>query len=428
MEFSNISKLQHEFRPTILHLLNTSLPNLSGYSIRTQNILRHLKDYCSLYAMTEPRFLPNRNPDLIDNIFYYRYPPISGINYFFNPTIQKIIKKAKINNWYYQTLFKNASLVLRNFLNTYPIDIIHIHSSSFYGKYGGKVAKEYKIPFIYELRGFLEDTHVGLGILKENSFIYHRKQEKTYSILKKADVIITLGEPMKNELICHGFDKNKIIIIPNGVNTQKFKPIPPNLHLKKNLSIENDYILGYIGSIRRIEGIEILLMALKLIKKKINNIKLLLIGPYNYDYLQDLITLTEKLNIKKNILIIGKIPNSRIQEYYSILDICIIPRLNLKVNRLVTPLKPLEVMAMGKVLITSNLPALRELVKPKISGILFEAENHQDLSEKILEVLNDENKRNNLGKSARQFVEDNYDWKIIIKKYFSIYQELINKR
>lgn len=232
---------------------------------------------------------------------------------------------------------------------------------------------------------------------------------------------------MKNELIHQGIEKSKIKIIPNGVNTQIFQPMPRNLSLMRFLSIEKDYIIGYIGSIRRIEGIEILLMALKLIKKKLNNIKLLLIGPYNHDYLQDLKILIEKLDIKKNVLIIGKIPSLRIQEYYSILDICIIPRLNLSVNRLVTPLKSLEAMAMGKVLITSNLPALRELVKPKISGVLFETENHQDLAEKIFEILNDENKRKQLGKKAREFVEQNYDWKIIIKKYYSTYQELINQ-
>lgn len=424
MEIKSRLNLGNGSKLKILHLLTISLPKLAGYSIRTHNILKYQSNYCFPYAITEPDFLPKKTPDIIDNIIYYRHPPTLGFNCFFNQQVKKMTRKFKVYDWYYRTLFRKNLLFLKKLLKCYPTDIIHVHSSTFYGTFGGLIAKKNKIPFIYELRGFLEDTHVGLGILKENSMLYQRRQAKRRSLLQKANIIVTLGRSMKNELINQGIDGNKISIIPNGVNVEIFRPMTPNLSLKRKLSLEKEFIIGYIGSIRRIEGIEILLKALKIIKERISKIKLLLVGPYDPLYFNDLNILIEKLSIKKNVLFLGKIPNSEIENYYSIIDIIIIPRLNLKVNRLVTPLKPLEAMAMGKVLIVSNLPALRELVKSKISGILFQPENSQDLAGKILEYLIDQDARNHLGKRAREFVKNKFNWKIIIKEYISLYKKL----
>ena len=93
---------------------------------------------------------------------------------------------------------------------------------------------------------------------------------------------------MKKELISQGVDKNKIKIVPNGVDTKKLYPKPPKISLKEKLSIKNEKILGYVGSIRRIEGIEILLKAMKVIKKEINDVILLIVGPGDPIYINEL--------------------------------------------------------------------------------------------------------------------------------------------
>ena len=420
LNLSNESKLK------ILHLLTISLPKLAGYSIRTHNILKYQSDYCFPFALTEPDFLPKKTPDIIDNIIYYRHPPTSAYNCFFNQRIKKMTRKLKINKWYYRTLFRKNLFFLKKLLNFYPADIIHVQSSTFYGTFGGLIAKKLKIPFIFEVRGFVEDTHIGLGILKEGSFQYNNRKRARLKIIKKADVIVTLSYPMKKELISQGIEDNKIKIIPNGVNIEKFLPKSQYISLKHKLGLKNEKILGYIGSIRRIEGIEILLQAIKIIKQKVKDITLLIIDPGDPIYIKELRTITEKLDIKNNIKFIGSVPNNEIDDYYSIVDICIIPRLNLRVNQFVTPLKPLEAMAMGKLLITSDLPALRELVKPKISGELFEAENYKELAEKLLFYLNNQEMINKIGKKARDYVVTHYSWNNIIKKYLSLYNSLTN--
>lgn len=134
----------------------------------------------------------------------------------------------------------------------------------------------------------------------------------------------------------------------------------------------------------------------------------------------------EKLKIKNDVIFTGKVPHEEIKRFYSIIDIFILPCLNIRVNRLVTPLKPLEVMAMGKVLLASDLPALKELIIPNISGDLFEAENAKALAIKIEEYLKNTDKVNKLKQAAREYVVNNYSWFEIIKKYNSIYEKLIN--
>jgi len=413
-------------KPKILHLLNVSLPNLSGYSIRSHNILKHQRKYCHIYAITGPAYIQKKTPDNIENILYFRFLPTKGYHLFFNPKIIKIVKKAQILNWYYRIIFKNTLFSLKKLITFYKPDILHVHSSHFYGYYISKIAKKLNIPFIFEVRGFLEDTHVGLGTLKQGSLQYNNKKKFRLKIIKKADVIITLGRAMKKELISQGVDKYKIKIVPNGVDTKELHPKPPKISLKEKLNIKNEKILGYIGSIRRIEGIEILLKAMKVIKKEINDVILLIVGPGDPIYINELKNISKKLKINNCVKFLGPVPNSEISDYYSIVDICVIPRLNLRVNQLVTPLKPLEVMAMGKVLLVSDLPALRELVKPKISGDVFEVENSQDLSEKILKYLSDEKTMKQIGKTARKYVVDNYDWAKVIKKYIILYKNLLN--
>ena len=191
-------------------------------------------------------------------------------------------------------------------------------------------------------------------------------------------------------MINRAFGNTKIsnYIVPNAVDTQKFVPIEPNQHLKLKLNYKTEKIIGYIGSIRRIEGIEILFKSFALLKKKINDIKLLIVGPDNpRGYIKLLENYSIRLNIEKDVIFTGKVPYNEINKYYSIIDIFVIPRLNLRENRLVTPLKPLEVMAMEKLLFASDIPALRELIKHNISGILFETENERNLAESIEKYL-----------------------------------------
>lgn len=411
----------------ILHLLSSSLPKVSGYAIRSHNILRSQKNYVNPYGLTAPRSFHNNKIDIIDGIKYYRYPYNPGIRLFVEPKISKKLRIDKAYDYYYRTLFKCPLKFLRKVVDHLGINIIHGHSTEKFAKFGDIIAKERKIPFIYEVRGFLEDTHVGLGTIKFGSREYQKRKLKETLLMKKADMIITLGEAMRNDIAKRGILKRKIIVVPNGVNTEILKPKLPNMLLKKELGIVKKRVIGYIGSVRRIEGIEYLLRAISILKKRKEDVFLLIVGSYDPIYFSELNLIIKKLGITNSVKFTGLVPNSVISDYYSIIDIIVIPRKNLRVNRLVTPLKPLEAMALERIVLTSDLPALREMVKPNISGDIFEAENTLDLVDKIFKYLNDPLARNRLGKLAREYVLNNYDWNNLAEKYVLLYSNLLGK-
>lgn len=415
------------YKPNVLHLLHKSFPEYVGYTIRSQFILSHQKKFANPYALTRPFFIRKNNFDSFDKVIYFRYPRNFFEEFIHYLCFYKYFNLEKYFNRIYYDILKIPKKFIIKLVNHYKIDIIHGHTSFLFSNLGQIVANKKTLPFIYEIRGFWEDTMVALELIKENEKTYNLLQQKQTNLMKKSDAIVTLGKMMKRELINRGVDEKKIYIVPNAVDIESFQPNPPDSELKKNLNINNNYIIGYIGSIREIEGIEILINAISIVRREIKSIKLLLVGGYNKSYYFRLEKLIEELKLKDTIIFTGQIALTEINRYYSIVDIIVIPRINTRINRIVTPLKQLEAMAMKKVVIASDLPALRETIKPEVSGDLFEPENFEDLARKIIYYLNNRILREKLGQSARNFVKQNYDWKLIIDKYHIIYEKLLKK-
>lgn len=96
---------------------------------------------------------------------------------------------------------------------------------------------------------------------------YIEWRNKEDYLMKKANLVMILGEMMKKELLNRCIDKNKIYIVLNGVNTKIFRPQMPNLNLKRNLNVYRKQIIGFVGSVRKLEGIEILIKALEIVKR-----------------------------------------------------------------------------------------------------------------------------------------------------------------
>ncbi len=414
------------FKPKVLHLLNKSFPEYVGYTIRSHYILFHQKKFAHPYALTRPFFIRKNEADFFETVIYIRYPRNFGKEVvhklcYYHP---KIIK-------YYNLVYYSYLQIPKKFIEKIvikkDIDLIHGHTPYIFSSLGEKVAHKNRIPFVYEVRGLWEDTNVILGLYKENDSKYLEMRQQETDLMKKADAVITLGNLMKKELINRGIEKDKLYVIPNAVDIESFQPIPSDMKLKKTFEIENKHIIAYIGSIREIEGIETLIKTISVVRNELKDIILLLVGGYDRRYYVKLQNLIKKLSLDQVVLFTGNVPPSEINRYYSIADIIVIPRINSRLNRIVTPLKQFEAMAMKKVVIASDLPALREVIKPGISGDLFEPEDINELAKKILYYLTNQKERNKLGDSARNFVKENYDWNIVIDKYRFLYENLLKK-
>jgi PEP-CTERM/exosortase A-associated glycosyltransferase len=394
----------------ILHILHHLSPE-DGYAVRSNYIIENQSQHNKLCVLISPFDAESKKGRLValDNVKYCHFQR------------NKVMSIRYVGRRYRDYRFKKniAKIVKQD-----DIDIIHAHSPAYCPQQAYKISKARNIPLIYEVRGVWEDTNAALGGLKENSEQYNAIKTAENDIMKKADCIITISEGLKNDIILRDVDKDKIYVVPNGVDTDKFVPIKRDERLVVKHDLAESAVVGYIGSIRRLEGIEYLIKAMSNVLKTNNNAKLLLIGGGESEYIEELKTLSKDLGIAKKILFIDGVSHNEILNYYSLVDIMVIPRIRKRVTELVTPIKPLEAMAMEKLVICSDVGGLMELITDNETGILFEAEDAFELSNKINHFIENEDKRNKIGKTARKYVVAERNWKNITRKYNDIYGQM----
>ena len=252
----------------ILHLLKISFPKVSGYNVRSHYILKKQKKFANPFALTSPFFRRENKIEIIEGVKYYRYPKGTKVSLLNHPWLLDYLIPAKLINRLYFDGLKIPIPFLEKLVREKNIHLIHGHTNQRFSRYGQMIAKKLGIPFIYEVRGFWEDSLVIQTNLKALGYQYFKIRRKETKLMKKADAIITLGHMMKNEIVSRKISKKKIYIIPNAVDTNLFKPIPANKMIIQKLKLENKIVIAYIGSIRKLEGIEILIKAFKEVRRK----------------------------------------------------------------------------------------------------------------------------------------------------------------
>jgi len=426
----------------VLHILHESLPLISGFTIRSKYIFRHQKDFAKVFVFTTFNFKRNKNLEIIDNTPYFRMN--KGISIFLRKYNKFIIRLSNVIYKFYNiNLEKRLGALLyfpvsmftqyyiKKIVKFYKIDIIHQHSQYQIGKYSFKVAEKLKIPYVYEVRGFIEESMLAtsknrrLVNRKSLKFIYYRIKDRETEVLKLSDSIVTLSEPMKEELNKRGINKEIIHVIPNCIDPIILKSINIESNLKEKLKLSTDLIIGYFGQLRWLEGIDILIKAIpKILEKKID-IKVLLIGNIGQNYFNYLDQLIKQLNLSKYIIFLDALPHEELLKYYSIVDMMVLPRLNTRVTRIVTPLKPLEAMGFKTLVVASNLPALKYTIMDGNTGVLFDPANSNDLASKISYYFTHLDKKREIEDFAYDFVLNNFSWKNIVLKYRKVYLNLL---
>ena len=212
--------------------------------------------------------------------------------------------------------------------------------------------------------------------------------------------------------------------MPNAVDSSKFKIAPKDKKLESELGFEGKVVIGYIGSFVEYEGLDLLLEACSIIKEKHGDIfRLLLVG--DGDTMRLLRRTARFLQLEDQVVFTGRIPHDDVQRYYSLIDIAPLPRKGLRVCELVSPLKPFEAMGAGKVLITSSVQALAEIVEDGVTGMIFEKDNSEDLAIKLETAILDEELRKNIGGNANKWVIENHSWDVISQRVTSLYDKIL---
>ncbi len=397
----------------ILHVLDHSKPYYSGYAFRSDYILRNqIKHGLDVLVVTSPKHKKSSvSCEEIKRVKYYRTFPSRFNSIFSIPFLRELIQISK--------MIKK----IRKICKMEKVDLVHAHSPSLNGIAAYFAVKKLGIPIVYEVRAFWEDAAVCHGTFKPNSIRYHLSKIIETKLYSRVNRVFTICESMKRDIVERGFPDEKITVIPNGVDAAKFLPSEPDDDIKLKLSLKGKIILGYIGSFYKYEGLEDLISMMKILKNERSDVKLLLIGDGpEYRKINKLIS-SNKLS--DFIVLTGKIPHNAILKYYSVIDIFIYPRKKTRLTELVTPLKPLEAMAMGKIVIGSDVGGIRELIDHENTGIIYHSGEIMELKNNIIKILNNKTDTEKLRKNARDYVEKNRDWFKITESYIDAYRLLV---
>lgn len=303
------------------------------------------------------------------------------------------------------------------------IEIIHAHTPYRVGLPALKAARLLNLPFVYEMRGMWEETAVANGRWRRNGPAYSRFQKFETKVLTKADSVICISETLKKEAIRRGVDASKITIVTNAVErnmlvdkkeSSKFNDAVKSLNTK-----DSTKVVGYIGSLREMEGVDFTALAVSKLIEMGHDVRFFALSGSSGQI--ELTNYCNRLGIGDVSVIMGPVPHEEVAKFYDLIDIFVVSRPDKIVTRLVTPLKPFEAMIMGKTVVATNLPAIAEIVQDKQTGLLFEADNIESLVSSIESCLEDEEMCTQLGQSAHRWVTENRTWDRVVKNTANAY-------
>ncbi|UVI36676.1 glycosyltransferase family 4 protein [Brevibacterium spongiae] len=401
-----------------LHVLTNSLPHTrSGYAYRSHLILTTLKDAGHrVAATTRPSYpvtigrLSGDMVETVDGVDYLRDVPLRPAA---TPTARLEEQAAWIAN---QALERQ-------------VDLLHTTTHYVNGLATGAAARAIGLPWVYEVRGVLEETWAAAGstpaerTARRESQRFALMRSKEIEIASAADAVITLGETMREHLIAGGVPAESITLIPNSVseavvNTDTSRT-PAETRTRLGLP-EDGIWVGTAASIVGYEGLDDLVDAVALARRQGTDVRLLIAG--DGVALPELRERAEALGDKA--VFTGRVSQTQAIEHQLALDAIVVPRKDEPVCRLVTPIKPIEAMGLGRPVVISDLPALRELV-PESAGLCTPPQEPQRLAEALSELACDDSARENYGQNGRAHVLATRRWKEIGRRYGQVYSRLM---
>jgi PEP-CTERM/exosortase A-associated glycosyltransferase len=305
-------------------------------------------------------------------------------------------------------------------------DVLHAHSPILNGIPALWAGYKLGIPVVYEIRAFWEDAAVDHGTYSQNSWKYKLVKTLEKWVCLKAKSVAVLCEGLKEDLIKRGIPFEKITVVPNGVNPDDFEHPEPDEEFIRKWNLGDKKIIGFIGSFYRYEGLDLLIGAFDRLRATQQDIVLLLVGGGEME--AELKKQIERLHLKEKVIMPGRISHDCIPAIYALVDILAYPRYSMRLTELVTPLKPLEAMAMGKALVASDVGGHRELIRHGHTGLLFPAGNVSSLTDTLKCLIDDVRLRQDLQTQGLAWVQQEYNWDKTTAVYEEFYSQALERK
>jgi glycosyltransferase involved in cell wall biosynthesis len=396
-----------------LHMLQRTLPyHTAGGSYRTHHTAVAQKAAgLDPHMVTELGFpwsmgvIDPPERDVLDGIPYRRLrdpaPQESGLDRFLQRSLEALIDlTAELR----PSVLHPASI--------YPNPLLALELRRTFGR-----------PVVYEVRGFPEDRLMRRPGSRAMHDRHVGRRELENYCMREADRVVTLAEVMKEHMISRGIDPAKIVVIPNAVDTDKLRPATRHEGLARQLGIgSEDTTLGYISTFHPYEGIQYIIQAVATLRERGRRARAVIVGDGSERAVLEQEAVD--LGVAQYVAFTGRVPHERVGDYYSLIDLFIVPRRFEPTSELVTPLKPFEAMATERCVIVSDVRALREIVDDGHTGRVFRPDDSDHLADLCEELIDDPQETRRLAANGRAWVASERTWSRNARRYIDLYREL----
>ena len=400
----------------ILHVVTNSLPlTRAGYTIRTQELVAAQRAL-GLDAQVVTRLgypvtvghLTAGAFDRVGTVPYHRLLPLTPL-----PAHPVAALRAH-------------ATALEGFVRSTRPALLHAATNHLNGRVAHEVARRTGLAFAYEVRGFLEDSWLARhgdqpGAPATDNYLRTREVETW--VMHQADLVTTLGDAMRVEIIDRGVNPDRVVVVPNGVDSRFLDSDDDGSVVRARLGIRPDeFTVGLISTFFDHEGIPTLIEAVSLLARDGLPMRLLLVG--DGPQRESLERQIASSGVASTALLPGWVPFDEIPSWYAALDVFCVPRIRSRVTELVSPLKPIEAMAMRRPLLASDVGGLREVIEPSGGGLLVAPDDPEAWANALREAHSDEGARRRWGDSGHAWVARHRTWTAVAEIDRAAYERL----
>lgn len=291
-------------------------------------------------------------------------------------------------------------------------DIVHLHNFRCYQHVVTcKYAIKYNIPYIVQAHGALPIIIEKKGLKKLFDMIWGNK------ILINSAKYIAVSNVEIQQYKNNHLKEEKIVLIPNGIDTKKFENLPAKGNFRKKFDIKDKHLILFLGRIHKIKGIDFLVETFAELRNEVNDCVLVIAGPDD-GYKFELEKLIKKLNLTNNVILTGHIDNPI--EAYIDADVLVYPPIYE-----IFGLVPFEAIMCGTPVIVTDDCGCGELARDANCGYLVKYGDIEDLKENMKLIIENLEIRKERDRKGRKYIEENLAWNGIVKKVETVYEDCI---